>query len=286
MDKATLSRFPHLTWLRFQLTGSPGVPGLVLSMESVCHTVCCTFSGHQVIRQVTRGREVSWREAAGDVNVLPQDGERHTFVTAMSPDLDTVVFLIPTGHLRAFMEADEVPPAAYLRDKRTHDDPVLRACMARLARASPDADANGACQTDAAARRLLLRLVEFDGGGVPDWHDDASVFDPRTLSHLVEYIDEHLAIEPSLGDMALRTGLSPSHFAKKFRQSTGLSLHRFINRRRVSRSLDLLKTFPDSLAALAVDLGFSSQSHFTRDFHGLTGMTPAKYRSQFGRAIG
>lgn len=287
MNNALLSRFPHLSWLSFRLAGSPGISSLVLSMESVSHTVCCTFRGRHAIRQVTRGREVAWREDTGAVNVLPKDGEQHTFVTTMSPDLDTVVFLIPTGHLQGCMDADEVPRAAYLRDRRTHDDDsVLRACMARLASGSPNDDANSACHADAAARRLLLRLVELDGAGVPDWHDDASMFDARTLAHLVEYIDEHLRIEPSLSEMALRSGLSPSHFAKKFRQSTGLSLHRFINRRRVSRSLDTLRTTSDSLAAFAIDLGFSSQSHFTRDFHELTGMTPAKYQKQFRRTVG
>lgn len=101
MDKASLSRFPHLSWLTFRLAGSPGGSSLVLSMESVCHTVCCTFRGQHAIRQVTRGREVSWRENAGTVNVLPKDGEHHTFITHKSSDLDTVVFLIPTGQLQS-----------------------------------------------------------------------------------------------------------------------------------------------------------------------------------------
>lgn len=179
-----------------------------------------------------------------------------------------------------------MPRSAYLRHRRTHDDVELRACMARLAFATSGDDANSACHADAAARRLLLRLVELDGGGVPDWNDDASVFDARTLANLISHIDEYLRVEPSLSEMAVRVGLSPSHFAKKFRQSTGLSLHRFINRRRVSRSLHTLKTASSSLAVFALDLGFSSQSHFTREFRWLTGMTPAKYQKQFRRTVG
>jgi len=285
MDGALLSRFPHLSWLRFRLTGSGAGSPLVLPMESVCHTVCCTFRGRHAIRRVTRGREVSWREDTGTVNFLPKDGERHTFVSTMSADLDTVVFLIPARHLQGFLDADGMPSSGPPRDRRTHDDPVLRACMARLARDPPEQGA-AACGGDAAARRLLLRLVELDGGGVPDWHDDASVFDPRMLDYLVEYIDEHLRVEPSLGDMAPLCGLSRSHFAKKFRQSTGLSLHRFVNRRRLRRSLDTLQTTPDSLAACALDLGYASQSQFTRAFHRLAGMTPARYQKQFRRTVG
>ncbi len=65
----------------------------------------------------------------------------------------------------------------------------------------------------------------------------------------------------------------------------GLSLHRFINLRRIDRSLDVLKEGPDSLAGVALDLGFSSQSHFTRLWSSLTGMTPAKDRNQFKRTV-
>jgi len=81
-------------------------------------------------------------------------------------------------------------------------------------------------------------------------------------------------------------GLSPSHFATKFRRSAGLSLQRFINRRRIRRSLELLKTTSESLVSVSLALGFSSQSHFTRLFSEATCMTPAKYQKQFWKTIG
>jgi AraC family transcriptional regulator len=47
-----------------------------------------------------------------------------------------------------------------------------------------------------------------------------------------------------------------------------------------------LKSDATTLTRVALDLGFSSQSHFTRLFSDLTGMTPAKYRKQFKRTVG
>jgi len=151
-------------------------------------------------------------------------------------------------------------------------------------RLRPDGDAED-LRKDEAARRLVLRLFELAGAGTPDWNDDASIFDRRTLLGLTAYLDEHLRIAPSLSDMSIRVGMSPSHFAKKFRHSTGLSMGRFVNRRRIWRSLETLKT-DSPLASVALDLGFSSQSHFTHVFSRLTGMTPAKYRKQFRRTVG
>jgi AraC family transcriptional regulator len=128
--------------------------------------------------------------------------------------------------------------------------------------------------------------MEINGWRLPEWTADASVFEQSTLADLVAYIDEHLRLAPSLSDMSVRVGLSPSHFAKKFRHSTGLSLHRFINRRRNGKSLELLKAKTSTLTGAALDLGFSSQSHFTRLFSDHTGMTPAKFRKQFRQTVG
>ena len=110
--------------------------------------------------------------------------------------------------------------------------------------------------------------------------DDVSIFDRHALARIVEHIDAHLQIAPSASEIGARVGLSPSHFAKKFRQSTGLSLHRFVNRRRIQAALESLKDESKTLSQVALDLGFSSQAHFTHLFSGLTGMTPAKYRKQ------
>ena len=165
------------------------------------------------------------------------------------------------------------------------EDAELQWCMMRLACRLPE-DENAAGVADEASRRLVLRLVQLSGGGTPDWRDDSSTFDRQTLDRLLEYIDAHLKIEPCLTDMAMRVGLSPSHFAKKFRLSTGLSLHRFVTRRRILASFESLKVESQPLAHVALDLGFSSQSHFTRLFSELTGMTPAKYRKQVKQPVG
>lgn len=53
-----------------------------------------------------------------------------------------------------------------------------------------------------------------------------------------------------------------------------------------ARSMRHFADFIDGNLRLALDLGFSSQSHFTNLFSSLTGMTPAKYRKQCGRTLG
>ncbi|MFM8415294.1 MAG: helix-turn-helix domain-containing protein [Planctomycetota bacterium] len=284
MDGAKPSPFPQHSWFHLCIAGNAPQKPLVVTMTCVAHAVSLTARGRHAIRSICRARELSWEEPTSTVHFLPADGEDRTFVTTMSPDFQSQVFLIPRRHLEACLNSEGLAEPAELRRLLAHDDPILQACLTRLAATVARADADVAA--DEAARRFVLRLAECAGGRRPDWHADASFFDRRTLSNLVHYIDEHLRIAPSLAEMALMVGLSPSHFAKKFRLSTGLSLHRFINRRRLRRAFELLKSPTASLADISLDLGFSSQSHFTRLFSLITGMTPAKYAKQFRPTLG
>lgn len=283
MDGARLSRFPHLSWLDFSITAASARNPLVIGMHGVCHTISLTARGHRHVRCIRGGSETRWIESAGTVHFMPADGEHRTMVSAMSPDLAAHVLLVPRRHLLAYLSSEQFAPQATCRRVLAPNDAILQKCMRCIAGGGLHGDPGHDGDCDAAARRLVLRLVELSGGGRPDWHDGESIFDLRTLASLTDVVDASLRTGCSLSDLSVHVGLSPSHFARKFRASTGLSLHRFVNRRRLEAALRRLKDQREPLAAVAIDLGFSSQSHMTRLFSSLTGMTPAKYRKQFRR---
>ena len=150
-----------------------------------------------------------------------------------------VILLIPDGRLRDVSSQEGFGKPDRLRDWIRYGDPAMFSCIRRLVTMPQSSDDVTSIGKDALARRLVCHLLEASGGGKPDWHDDSSVFDTRTLDNLVGYIDEHLRDAPSLSDMSLLVGMSPSHFARKFKLATGLSLHRFINRRRIRRAISI-----------------------------------------------
>jgi AraC-like DNA-binding protein len=78
--------------------------------------------------------------------------------------------------------------------------------------------------------------------------------------------------------LAAACGLSVRHFARAFRQSTGVPPHRWRLRRRVDRAQDLLRDPAPSLADIALACGFGDQSHFTRVFAAVVGQSPGKWR--------
>ncbi|MCC8935687.1 helix-turn-helix transcriptional regulator [Bradyrhizobium sp. Arg68] len=82
----------------------------------------------------------------------------------------------------------------------------------------------------------------------------------------------------SLADLANDCGLSASHFSRAFRQSTGLSPHQWLQRRRIEQAKKLLSDRKLSLSEIAISCGFSDQSHFTRVFANLVGISPGAWR--------
>jgi AraC family transcriptional regulator len=99
------------------------------------------------------------------------------------------------------------------------------------------------------------------------------------LRAVVEYIHENLDAELSLGHLAAVAHVSPYHFARLFKNSTGLPPHQYVIARRVERAKELLRgrdRLP--LAELAMEVGFSDQSHLTRHFKRLVGVTPRRFR--------
>lgn len=249
-------------------------------IRQVNHHVVYARGGAGRIRWIHGGSEECFRVSAGNVSFFPADGEDHTFLVIPEADMECCTLVVPATHLADVALAEGLDLRIALRPFLPFDDPEIRACMAKIFRSSDreiDVETAG---RDEAARGLVIRLLRLMGAEAPSWTADRSVFSSHTISHLVDYIDAHLHTPPTLADIATVAGLSPSHFARKFRRSVGMSLDRFIIRRRIARSLDMLAEEPTPIADIALQLGFSSQSHLTRIFSATMGTTPAKYRRE------
>jgi AraC family transcriptional regulator len=89
-----------------------------------------------------------------------------------------------------------------------------------------------------------------------------------------------LASGVRLDEVARRCNLSLSQFGRTFKKTTGLTPHRWLVQRRIERAQDRLLWSTLSLAQIALDCGFSEQSHFTRTFTRLVGTSPGEWRRQ------
>jgi AraC family transcriptional regulator len=91
-------------------------------------------------------------------------------------------------------------------------------------------------------------------------------------------LEEHLAEQIPVARLAELVRLSRYHFCRAFRQSFGISPHRYHANRRLERSKALLADPALSVTEIALDVGFRETSSFTTAFRKLFGRTPTEYR--------
>ncbi|BCJ69995.1 helix-turn-helix domain-containing protein [Polymorphospora rubra] len=82
---------------------------------------------------------------------------------------------------------------------------------------------------------------------------------------------------PALARIAL---VSEAHFIRSFRATFGETPHRYLQRRRVERSMSLLRETDRSVTDICMAVGFSSLGTFSRTFHGIVGESPSAYRAR------
>ena len=103
----------------------------------------------------------------------------------------------------------------------------------------------------------------------------------QELLPVIRHIDRHYREQISMGAMATLAGLSATHFNRRFRTLLRMAPTEYLLMLRVQEARRLLTTTGNSMAAVAAETGFYDQSHFTRKFRRVTGMTPLAYRRRF-----
>jgi AraC-like DNA-binding protein len=101
---------------------------------------------------------------------------------------------------------------------------------------------------------------------------------PKQLKTAMALMEAHLAEDLGLEPLAAAVGLSPAHFSRAFRQSTGEPPSRWLLNLRIERAQALMGNPAATLADIALAVGFAAQPQFTTAFRRVTGLTPAAWR--------
>lgn len=124
---------------------------------------------------------------------------------------------------------------------------------------------------------LVLEIL----GGIGRTHGAArDTFEPRWLRRADELVRSDLDRGLTVERIAERVGVHPVHLSRTWRRFRGLSIGESVQRARIGLACRRIAAGPESLADLALALGFADQSHFSRVFKRITGTTPAAFRRQ------
>ncbi len=101
------------------------------------------------------------------------------------------------------------------------------------------------------------------------------------LQKAIEYVDDHFVGEITAAKLADLVGLSIPHFNRLFRRVLRRSPMEYVLSMRIQEAQRLLATTPATVGDIAAAIGFYDQSHFTKRFRKIIGMTPLAYRKGF-----
>lgn len=104
---------------------------------------------------------------------------------------------------------------------------------------------------------------------------------PRWLEQARELVDSQFAEELSLVQIAKAVDRHPMHLAREFRRHYRSSPGEYLRQRRVEFASEALARSDEPLVEIGLAAGFSHQSHFSRVFKQVTGLTPSEYRRRF-----
>jgi len=157
-------------------------------------------------------------------------------------------------------------------------DPVIEGMAAAWRRELVERGAGGRLYAEGLGSALTVHVFRAYGDGLSRSPPVIGGLGALRLRRVVDYIEAHLADDISLRDLAAQAGLSTHHFGEAFKASTETSPHRYLVERRILRAKELLLGAEQSIAEIAISVGFASHSHFTDNFRKLTGTTPSRFR--------
>jgi AraC family transcriptional regulator len=139
---------------------------------------------------------------------------------------------------------------------------------------------NGTLYVDALKNALSVHILHRYCAQKPNQRDFEGGLDPVKLQIVINYINDYLNRDLHIAELANLVQISPYYFSRLFKQSIGVTPHQYVTQCRIEKAKQLLKKPDLSLTYISQQVGFHDQSHFSKTFCKIVGVTPKKYRDR------
>lgn len=234
------------------------------------HTIPVLLTGRCEATTLTDGRALRAQVYPGSMTIMPSGvptATSWTHAIVMSHLYLSSAFV--TTSAEDLSQADpELVPHSYFRDPFVEQ--VCLALVSELEAGGP----LGALYADTLAQALSLHLLRHHSTVTVTRDPPSRGLSRRRLKLVIDFIDDYLATDLSIDNLAVLAGLSPAYFTRQFKAATGLPPHQYLIHRRVERAKELLIHGGLSVAEVAQAVGFFDQSHLNRHFKLLLKVSP------------
>lgn len=163
------------------------------------------------------------------------------------------------------------------------DDPLLASLVMGLDREAESGCPVGNVYAESLAAMVAVHLATKYSTQTPRLRESTRGLTRRQLAQALDFVHANFEKDVPLTTLASVAGLSTYHFARLFKQSTGLAPHQYLIRVRVERARGLLLHGNESITGVATQVGFCDQSHFSTHFKRIYGVTPRAFIQQIAQ---
>jgi AraC family transcriptional regulator len=217
-----------------------------------------------------------WHESIvkqGDLVLVPAGQSTYWRGPTDRPLSNLALYLQPKLVVQMATSADLNPDRIELMDCFSRSDPHLYQIAMMLLGELKSGGIMGELYVESLTQVLVIHLLRHYSSLQPTIVDRYSLT-PGRLKGAIDYIHAHLDSDLSMVQIASSVNTGPTHFARLFKTTTGISLHQYVIQQRVERAKLLLETTDLSISHIAAQVGFANPSHLTYHCKRQTGMTP------------
>src|ERR1700751_1969936 len=241
---------------------------------NVGHSITCEYKKEGRFQRVLRAR--------GAISFFPSDQpffvrsklERGRFADVLFLALDPAFVTRTTAGLE--LDSDRIE---LIEQHRSADPTIHHVAMALRAGIQTGASLDR-MYGEALSTALAVHLLREYGAAVRGPKERYRRLPREKLVLAVEYIQDQLGTDLTVSRIAQTINMSPSHFTKLFKESTGQTPYQYVVEARVRKAKELLTTGKFTINEVAHHVGFVDQSHLTRHFKRVFGLPPKKLLSR------
>jgi len=244
------------------------------------HLICINYGDSLISGELTvEGKPTTLKAVPGGIGIYPANLTFQEFWSLEATSfLD--LYLEPTLIEQTGVELCDKDHIELVPHLEYGLDPLIYQIAVAL-KTALEVDRSGSkLYADVMKTALVARLISHYSVHRPTIKKYAGGLTKQQFKHVTHYIHEYFEKDLSLGELANLVQLSPYHFARLFKCSTGLSPHQYLLQYRIERAKQLLIERELSIAEIACVVGFSSQGHLNYHFKRLVGATPKTFARQ------
>lgn len=240
--------------------------------------LCFGLSGRRKDSVVRVDGEPATRftEIANHFHVVPAGARFEGFSVPASPQRFVQIYLDSrTGGLHPELDLSEIAP------RLAAADPGLIASARKFIGALGTDGPLGRLYGESLGCALAVELLRWQRGDPRFFQPARGGLSAHNLRRVSDFIEAHLAHDIGLVQLADLVGLTPWHFCRAFKRSTGLPPHRYLIQARLERAKLLLSANRSlSVTEVALEAGFGGSTQLARAFRSMLGLSPREYRAR------